>query len=165
MLLPLLQLAAPCGGYESGHATSDVAIGTMANAPAVVILEPLGFQPIQGSQSRRSFSAISEARAPPAYPSERGSLPGAEPSTEPQDSPSWDPSGAEGEAQGPVPVQTSSFSPDEAVAGTAMAPTEDDYSVYQDLLWRVAQNLGMQAENISESSHALMDILVASVPL
>lgn len=36
--------------------------------------------------------------------------------------------------------------------------------MHQDLLRRLAQNLGIQVEKIAETSHALVDILTPSVP-
>lgn len=57
-----------------------------------------------------------------------------------------------GTGQGPVPVRaSSSSSTEEMVAGTAMTSILDDSEAHQELL-RVAQNLGIAVEDISETS-------------
>lgn len=48
--------------------------------------------------------------------------------------------------------------------GTNIAPSHDGYRVHQDLLQIVAQNLGIEVDGITESSYALVDILMASGP-
>lgn len=54
--------------------------------------------------------------------------------------------------------------PDEAVTGTDTVPSQDDYRTHQQLLKRVAQNLGIQVEEVRESFHALVDILTSLEP-
>lgn len=105
---------------------------------------------------------MSEGRAPQPLPSVQGLGPSTEPSTELQDLASQDTSGAKGKEQSPVAVLASFSSPDEAVAGTSFAPTQDDHRVHQELLKRIAQDLGIQVEDISEASHSLVDILAPS---
>ncbi|EMP23843.1 hypothetical protein UY3_19093 [Chelonia mydas] len=53
---------------------------------------------------------------------------------------------------------------DEAVAGTDSTPPQEDCKAHQELLRRVAQNLGIQVEEIRESSHSVVDILEVTGP-
>lgn len=70
----------------------------------------------------------------------------------------------QGEEQCSLPVQASSFSLDEVVTGVDIVPSQDDYRAHQEFLKRVAQNLGILVEEIRESSHAQVDIVVAMGP-
>lgn len=56
-------------------------------------------------------------------------------------------------------VSSSSF-PDEAVEAASDSPPPEDHGAYQDLLRSVASVLDIQAEEVCESSHKLVDILV-----
>ncbi|XP_065446569.1 serine/arginine repetitive matrix protein 2-like isoform X1 [Chrysemys picta bellii] len=60
---------------------------------------------------------------------------------------------------------TSSSSPDEAVAGTLVSgPPPIDHRAHQDLLRRVALNLGLQAEETVEQDDPMVDILSPEGP-
>ncbi|EMP33961.1 hypothetical protein UY3_08871 [Chelonia mydas] len=60
---------------------------------------------------------------------------------------------------------TSSSSPDEVVAGTEVSgPPPIDHRAHQELLCRVAQNLGLQAEEIVEQEDPMVDILSPEGP-
>lgn len=60
--------------------------------------------------------------------------------------------------------ESSSSSLDEAVTGADIEFSQDDYKAHRELLRRVAQNLGIQVEEVRESSHALVDILMTTGP-
>ncbi|EMP36782.1 hypothetical protein UY3_06019 [Chelonia mydas] len=52
----------------------------------------------------------------------------------------------------------------EALAGTATAQALEDNKVLQQLLWRVAQGLGIQAEEVVEDADPMVNILPPSGP-
>ncbi|EMP41659.1 hypothetical protein UY3_01089 [Chelonia mydas] len=54
--------------------------------------------------------------------------------------------------------------PDEVVAGMSMVPVLQDSRVLQQLMWRAVQNLGIQTEQVIETSDPMVDILAPSVP-
>ncbi|XP_074983255.1 uncharacterized protein LOC142071637 [Caretta caretta] len=65
----------------------------------------------------------------------------------------------------PMPMRaSSSFSPDEAVAGSSASLLVLDNRTRQELLRRVAQNLGLQAEELSEETDPMVDILMPEGP-
>ncbi|EMP33164.1 hypothetical protein UY3_09726 [Chelonia mydas] len=74
------------------------------------------------------------------------------------------PLGAEGSDQGHGPVFSSSSFSDKAVVGTSMAPALEDSRVLQQLLYRVAQNLGIQVEEVVEDADPMVDILAPTGP-
>lgn len=84
------------------------------------------------------------------------------PAREPQVS--RDPLGAEGRKQPPLMGISSFSSPDEALAGTSVAPVLEDNGVLQQLLWWVTQGLGIQAEEVVEDAHPMVDLLAPSGP-
>lgn len=64
----------------------------------------------------------------------------------------------------PQRASSSSF-PDEAGADTSTTLPARDNRAHQELIRRVAQNLGMQAEEVAEETDPLVDILVPKGPL
>lgn len=123
------------------------------------------FHQAQGSYSRRSVSASSEIYAPPPPPSVQDLLLNAELVTTPEELAPCYPLSEEGKEHKPVPVRASSSSlPDEVITGTSSAPVLEDSSVHQQLLKRVAQNLGLEVEEVAESSDPMVDILAPSGP-
>lgn len=81
-----------------------------------------------------------------------------EPSTELKHLGLWDPLGAEGQETIPV-RESSSSSPDEALTGSSPTPVMKDSRAYQELLHRVAQNMGLQVEEVSEGMDPTTDVL------
>lgn len=53
---------------------------------------------------------------------------------------------------------------DEAVSGLSKSLPQDDIRAHQDLLKRIAANLGLELEELKESSHSLINILASAVP-
>lgn len=99
-----------------------------------------------------------------------GSKPGTghdtsqDPGTKDEDVALHDLSGAKGkEISAPIRASSSS-SPNDAVAGAAPAPVPDDSRVYPELLCRVAQNKGLQAEEVVEEADSMVDILALEGP-
>lgn len=66
----------------------------------------------------------------------------------------------EGSEEGRLPVLSSSSSPDEAVAGTAL----EDNRILQQLLRRAAQSLAIQAEEVEVDVDPVVEILAPSGP-
>lgn len=59
-----------------------------------------------------------------------------------------------------LPVESSSSSPDEAVAGTSTSgPPPMDFRVFQELLRRLALNMNLQVEEVAEEEDPIVDIL------
>lgn len=122
----------------------------------------------QGSYSRGSQSIALEACAPllardclPPCGTKVGMEFGAEvgtgiciranPSTEHEDPAQSETRKPEGQEGLVSPRASSSSSPDKVVAGSSTAPTPVDNRAHKELLWRVAQKLGLQAEEVVES--------------
>ncbi|EMP40973.1 hypothetical protein UY3_01790 [Chelonia mydas] len=97
-----------------------------------------------------------------SVPAQRGTAPsGLATARDPQDS--RDPLGVDGREQPRFMGVSSSSSPDEVLEGTAIAPALEDNRVLQQLLQRVAQFLGIQAEVVQDVD-PMGDVLAPSRP-
>ncbi|EMP32947.1 hypothetical protein UY3_09900 [Chelonia mydas] len=71
----------------------------------------------------------------------------------------------EGQEDPILPLASSSSSPDEVVAGASTSgPPQIDHRAYQDLLWRIAYNMGLLAEEVVEPEDPMVDILTPEGP-
>lgn len=121
---------------------------------------PWVYHQVQGPLSRSFWSVALEGRAsllpgdcvpPHSTEADTGINSGAGPGIELEVATQDEHGEPEGQ-EGPVPPKaSSSSSPDEAVAGTSSAPVPMVNRAHQQLLQRVAQNLGLLAEEVVES--------------
>lgn len=66
--------------------------------------------------------------------------------------------------EAPLATQSSSSSPDEVVAEPSRASPPDDFCENQDLLHKVAANLGLKVEEMEEQTDKLFNVFSASAP-
>ncbi|EMP38972.1 hypothetical protein UY3_03805 [Chelonia mydas] len=64
----------------------------------------------------------------------------------------------------PTALASSSSSPDEAIMGPPSPVPPDDAKAHQELLKRVAANLGLKAEELEEPLDSLFDVLCSTAP-
>lgn len=105
----------------------------------------------------------SESKAPPVRFQETPDLDsGTEPGTELQEEAPWVWGKMEGEVEAPQLVLASSYSSlDEAVVTAGVTPPQDNHKALLVASKRVGSYLGIQADVVKESSHSLLDILMA----
>ncbi|EMP26774.1 hypothetical protein UY3_16174 [Chelonia mydas] len=125
---------------------------------------PGGKWKVPGPSSHWSYSVASERRALALLRSAPDPDLGTEPSADTQDVGPMEVVETEEEEEAPFLVQASSFSPEEAVSGPSSLLPQDDFRAHQELLKRIAANLGLEVEELKKSSHSLIDILAAAAP-
>lgn len=64
----------------------------------------------------------------------------------------------------PVALAASSSCPDEVVAGPSNPLPPDDFRAHREFLKWVAMNLGLEVEELKESTHSVIDILALAAP-
>ncbi|XP_050806062.1 serine/arginine repetitive matrix protein 2-like isoform X2 [Gopherus flavomarginatus] len=130
---------------------------------------PWAYHQAQGPQQLPARPATAERRAPEASLSRPPPSPEGDEGSKQQDSAVAPETEARAEEDPQldtiVPGVSSSSSPDEAVAGTSSnSPPPLDLRAHQDLLRRLAQNLSLQAEEVSEIEDPIVTILSSDAP-